>query len=626
MAITIAYSHLQGTGNSLDIYTGQPVVFEASGTTSTNYARPWEELDFVWTVDGGVPSAYTYGDSRIAPNWAIGPVACFLFVTAGTHTITLLVTEPDGTAAAATTDIVVTVTDPSVVLYLDSAAAGGGDGSLSTPYNSWSSAWTALLAADTSSGAELRVARGSTFTLTSGQTTLNTKTGFRRITAYGTGALPAITTNNVIFGCSTGSGQQSDGLIIDSIDLTSTYSSGAAVTTLWASGGVTRSRITSQFEYAIKGTSGATSMPTFSFADQALVDCELIGQDYGVYWYPPLDAADLAAASKRRFIGACTISAYGDSPSEHAIRAQLYYAGIYGVVTNWTKPTAGEKSNIKLTSETASGVATHIYVGYTDLTSGGNIASTFALANDGSGTFANVLVESVRMYSEATNPAQYCNITRTCDKCTFKNVKVILGGNALDNGGQFFSFGGQSHTGFRMLNCTLYDARTGTQDEQITLLVSTGGTPTSTILRNVVMVCKTKRTDEETIQLPVADTAVVVDRCWIDGSDTVTDRLGRFNATNRTFAQYQADNADAYTNINGAGEDPRLDSMLNPLYGSPLESAGADMGAGCPVYRDFYGVIRTHDNMTIGAVQTVGAQGATSKVRGTNAPLSFYLG
>lgn len=627
MAVTIAYTHQQGSGTAaapanLLLFTGQAVVIEASGTTSTNYTRPFEELDYHWSADGGVPTAYTYGDSRVTPNVALGPICAFLFVTAGTHEITLTVREPDATAASEVATIQVEVSDPTNIKYLDSAAAGGGDGSFATPYNDWATAWAWLLGATATLGAELRVKRGSTFNLTTSQTAIASKTGHRRITTYGTGALPVITCNNQFINHVGTNGQHSDGIVIDGLDVTSTWTTGPVVGFTWANGAITRCRLTSKFEYAVKTTGAAAS---YSFADQAIIDCELIADDYGWYSYPPNGVADLVAASKRRFAVAVNISAYSNEAKEHAIRMQAYYSGHYGIVTDWRKTTSGDKSNIKLTSEIASDVAQYIYCGYSTYSSDGKITSTIALANDGSGTFANVLIDAPKIVCRVDNPAQLIILARTCDKFTMRNAKVILDDPATTtNGGHFLNLGGQSHIGTRLLHATLVDARTGvatpTDESMRPWVQGTGGTPTGGAIRNCCMVCLHKNAGDYNIETPQASTAFVVDGCWINGSDRnaggAGTEIGRFNSTTKTFAQYESDNSgNGYTNVNGYNLDPRLDSMLDPLSDSPLIGAGRDMGAAVPVYRDFWGTVREHDAMDIGASAKIGALATGGKSR-----------
>jgi hypothetical protein len=86
--------------------------FDASGTRApglTGY--PFHELFYEWTF-GGITGTFTYGIRNTDKNKAFGPIACPMYDTAGTYTVTLTVTHPpSGTTATEQFDVTVTAAD-----------------------------------------------------------------------------------------------------------------------------------------------------------------------------------------------------------------------------------------------------------------------------------------------------------------------------------------------------------------------------------------------------------------------------------------------------------------------------------------------------------------------------------
>jgi hypothetical protein len=85
---------------------------DASGTRApglTGY--PFHELFYEWTF-GGITGTFTYGIRNTDKNKAFGPIACPMYDTAGTYTVTLTVTHPtSGTVATEEFDVTVTAAD-----------------------------------------------------------------------------------------------------------------------------------------------------------------------------------------------------------------------------------------------------------------------------------------------------------------------------------------------------------------------------------------------------------------------------------------------------------------------------------------------------------------------------------
>ena len=106
MAITISLSASRTTGTA-----PCGVYFDASGTTADGVTYPFHQLLYLWNFGDADSGTWENGaNTAQSKNFATGPVAAHLYETAGTYTVTLVVT--DGTVSATATEtITVTAAD-----------------------------------------------------------------------------------------------------------------------------------------------------------------------------------------------------------------------------------------------------------------------------------------------------------------------------------------------------------------------------------------------------------------------------------------------------------------------------------------------------------------------------------
>jgi hypothetical protein len=201
-------------GIELSRSSGQlPAFFQASAMNITATAvggivQPYEDLEYTWTLTragGSVaaenftnPSIYPYstgGPTVNANTDQTGPEAAFVCRVADTYTVTLTIRGANGagftTATATTTFTASTFNASGAEVWVDSAAAGGGSGTLQSPINNLGDAFTVLNAAGFTNCA-MHLKRGSLFLngaagIGNGNTT--PVNGFR-VDAYGVGADP----------------------------------------------------------------------------------------------------------------------------------------------------------------------------------------------------------------------------------------------------------------------------------------------------------------------------------------------------------------------------------------------------------------------------------------------------
>lgn len=176
------------------------VQVSGSATTATGTSRPYEDLSYTWNF-GDPAGTETFNQpinlagnkfelTAVNPNTEqTGPEAAYVYRTAGTYTVTMTVLGKNGgsyTSTSTTQNITVTTYSASGGdWYFDSAAAGGGNGSIGTPFNALSDINTKAGVAN----AALHLKKGSTW---SGSTGLSITASPLRIDAYGSGASPAI--------------------------------------------------------------------------------------------------------------------------------------------------------------------------------------------------------------------------------------------------------------------------------------------------------------------------------------------------------------------------------------------------------------------------------------------------
>jgi hypothetical protein len=91
------------------------VFFDATGTTATTTTIPFHELEYTWSFgDPAGGATWNYGSrTGVSKNTAKGPVAAHVFETAGTHYVSLSITDGTSTVSNGCTQI--TVQDPASV-------------------------------------------------------------------------------------------------------------------------------------------------------------------------------------------------------------------------------------------------------------------------------------------------------------------------------------------------------------------------------------------------------------------------------------------------------------------------------------------------------------------------------
>lgn len=215
------------------------VQVSASAITASGTSLPYEDLEFLW--DFGDPSGsetfsrpidnagVRYQSTQVNANSAqTGPEAAYVYRTAGTKTITLTIRGRNGssvTTAQTTQNVTASAfsTSPGGEWYFDSAAAGGGDGSIGSPFNNLSTANTKLGTANT----KINIKRGSVFT---GSTGLVIAKSSARINAYDSGANPQI---NITSGSNSGISlnnnlESIDDVVVSDIDFSASGSASAS--------------------------------------------------------------------------------------------------------------------------------------------------------------------------------------------------------------------------------------------------------------------------------------------------------------------------------------------------------------------------------------------------------------
>ncbi len=238
-----------GGGIACSRTSGQTPCFvqvSASAITATGTSVPYEDLEYLWNCGDptGVETFTSYADGQRTRNNANsdqwGPEAAYVYRSAGNYTVTLTIRGKNGsgfTTAQVTQAITVTTFSASGgEWYFDSAAAGGGDGSIGSPFNTISD-----LNAKLASNTALHIKRGSDFSGTTGFLATGAGAGMTfsglRLDAYGTGALPIINISSgtalalSIDNGTSGSGRPKSDIVVSNISLSNsgtTTASGVA--------------------------------------------------------------------------------------------------------------------------------------------------------------------------------------------------------------------------------------------------------------------------------------------------------------------------------------------------------------------------------------------------------------
>lgn len=210
----------------------------ASAITATGTSIPYEDLEFSWNfgdqngteifqqpVDG---TGLRFNSISVNANTSqTGPEAAYVYRSSGTFTVTLQILGKNGGSFTNTSvQQNISVSDFSASggdWYFDSAAPGGGDGSIGLPFNSVPTMNTKLGTANT----RINIKRGSVFT---GSTGLVIGKSNTRINDYGTGGAPQI---NIISGSSPGVSLDNnlasiDDVVISDIDFSASGSASAS--------------------------------------------------------------------------------------------------------------------------------------------------------------------------------------------------------------------------------------------------------------------------------------------------------------------------------------------------------------------------------------------------------------
>lgn len=184
------------------------VQVSASTIIATGTSVPYEDLEYQWNFNDPTGTEIfnqpldlnlkRYNPQPVnANNSQWGPEAAYIYRLAGTYTVTLSARGKNGsgfTTATITQSITVTTYDyvgNNRDWYFDSAAAGGGNGSISTPYNDLATLNTKVSISNTA----IHIKRGSSWSSSTG-VFISGVTSNVRIDAYGTGNTPVIDVNS----------------------------------------------------------------------------------------------------------------------------------------------------------------------------------------------------------------------------------------------------------------------------------------------------------------------------------------------------------------------------------------------------------------------------------------------
>lgn len=196
--ITPAFTASQTSGTA-----PLPVFFDASATTAASLTSlPFHELLYSWDFGDGTGTFWSYGTKAGSAdkNYAYGPEAAHVFLSAGTKTVTLTVIHisSGGTITTASTNQNIVVTAESTTYpdsscyYIDSVApvtpGSGGVPAASTGIQT--SSMTTAVAARSTANRKFYFKRGGTYSI-DGALTVQ-KQGIR-FDAYGSGADPVFT-------------------------------------------------------------------------------------------------------------------------------------------------------------------------------------------------------------------------------------------------------------------------------------------------------------------------------------------------------------------------------------------------------------------------------------------------
>lgn len=176
------------------------IVDTAGNVLAAHSVAPTQDLEFSWDFGdpGSTDTLVVRGGPRRGQtvdtnSGQIGHMAVHWYRSAGTYTITLTIRGKNGsgfTTATKTQNVTVTTFNPSAgTWYFDSAAAGGGDGSIGAPFNT-----VAQITTKAVRNTQLWIKAGSSWDGTDGIDI--SRTGFGngplRIGKYGTGANPKV--------------------------------------------------------------------------------------------------------------------------------------------------------------------------------------------------------------------------------------------------------------------------------------------------------------------------------------------------------------------------------------------------------------------------------------------------
>jgi PKD repeat protein len=192
------------------------VHFDASGTTSTATTRPFHELDYAW--DFGDDGAGQWALSGADKNEAFGAVAAHVFDQMGTYDVTLTVTDAEGSVD--TQQVSVEVQDPDVIFAgtdtICFSTSGDFTGAPAGAQHVVTGSFGSI-AAYAAAGKRLLLARGETWTNTSGHRINNPGPGI--FGAFGTGDKPQIISEASVFALSDRQPDMRDWRFMD-LDLT----------------------------------------------------------------------------------------------------------------------------------------------------------------------------------------------------------------------------------------------------------------------------------------------------------------------------------------------------------------------------------------------------------------------